>query len=120
MCLDRTAGISDAGGHHKIGADRDISLLIYQMMMVNKIMEKRVRELELKVSIEHAIQMRNLSLQMAPIGVMPISLTQMNGSMCNPSSDTHMYPQTSNFGWRCPHPPPISYTSHYPYPTPHE
>ena len=57
---DRAGGTSDAGGHHKIGADRDISPLIYQMMMDNKIMENRIRELELKVSLEHAIQMREI------------------------------------------------------------
>ena len=112
---DGTAGTTDAGGHHKIGADRDISPLIYQMMMDNKIMENRVRELELKVSIEHAIQVRNLSLQMASIGAMPISLTQMNGPMYNPPSDTRRYPPTSNLGWQFLHPSPISHPSHYPY-----
>ena len=35
--------------------------LVYQMMIDNKIIENRVRELELISSIDQALQMRNLS-----------------------------------------------------------
>ena len=60
-CENRNDRKTEMKDPHGVKAGVVVPLLVYQMMIDNKIMENRMRELELKSSIDQALQMRNLS-----------------------------------------------------------
>ena len=102
-CENRNDRKTEMRDPHCMEAGVVVPPLIYQLMIDNKIMENKVRELELKSSIDQALQMRNLShLQTLYPNQLPIPATQP--ASMNPRSplEPQLHPQSHipGYGWR--------------------